>query len=404
MVPDLSKTLVAVIGFEPLQAEKIQIMLSADAGIPKHRILIEGDFDAFIEFPNEHEFDAIILGCCQRIEDDLEAIRQLSVMAPAAAIIYSTDHEDVKRAAAALGTGAQDVLVKRSISGFFLMKALIHGIERAKLRNALRMSNQRLARLNEEKNRFLGMAAHDLRGPIGTIGVFADLILADVGNQLGSDNVRALQTIKRSSTAMVHLIEELLDMSKIESGKHSLQLSHFNLKEFIDQRICQYSRMAQKKNIILEWACDGVTVCADAEKLTQVMDNLISNAMKYSWPGSRVRVEGHSLVECVEVRVQDWGPGISDAEIKKLFDPFFRGAAKPTAGEQSTGLGLPIVKGIISEHHGQVGVSSELGSGSIFWFRLPQPPLPQNVESNACLMDPSVKNADNSLSVFQGNI
>src|SRR5690606_37855164 len=155
-----------------------------------------------------------------------------------------------KLAMAALAAGAQDVIVKRTISGVMLARALIHGMERAKMRAERRITNQRLVRLNEEMNRFLGMAAHDLRGPIGTIGGFADLVLADAGDRLGAENVEALEAIKRSSKAMVRLIEELLDMSTIESGKHRLQLSHVDLKDFLEQCVRQATLMAAPKSIV----------------------------------------------------------------------------------------------------------------------------------------------------------
>lgn len=370
---NLSRTKVAIVAVEPLESAKIQAMLSADASVPSEHILVEQVFEAFEQQLEHRTFDVIILGLFGTDSDDFERLRHLSVVAPATAIIVATDREDMMLAAAVLAAGAQDVIVKRFVNGMSLTKALVQGMERARMRAELRAANQRLVRLNEEMNRFLGMAAHDLRGPIGTIGGFAELVLSDVGDQLGPDNIEALETIARSSKSMVRLIQELLDVSRIESGRHYLQLSQIDFKAFIEQVVRQNAKAARQKNIVIEAVCAaGTVVTLDIDKLTQVMDNLISNALKFSPAGTVIRVEGITHADGVEVRVQDSGPGISDAEIKQLFSPFFRGAARPTAGEQSTGLGLPIVKGIVTEHRGQVGVKSDAGVGATFWFKLPQ--------------------------------
>jgi signal transduction histidine kinase len=130
-------------------------------------------------------------------------------------------------------------------------------------------------------------------------------------------------------------------------------------------------------------------VLADADKMAQVLDNLVSNAVKYSPPGSKVRVEGLVLDDAIEVRVRDWGPGISKDEAEHLFEPFFRGKARPTAGEPSTGLGLKIVKGIVSEHRGEVGVVSEVGNGAVFWFKIPHPGGDVDAAAQRCIVKTS---------------
>lgn len=229
-----------------------------------------------------------------------------------------------------------------------------------------------LRRLNELKNRFMGMAAHDLRNPIGSIKGYSRLLEQGVVGEVNAEQKNFLSSIYNTSSHMLDLVNDLLDVSILESGGVDLELVPVDLVAIAQEQITLHRVMAESKNIRIDFESPSHLECtADGNRLSQVVSNLLSNAVKYSPAGSRVTVtltmEQGKAVICVK----DEGPGISPDERGKLFKPFQRLSTKPTAGEKSTGLGLSIVHDIIRAHGGEVWVRSEPGRGSAFYASLP---------------------------------
>lgn len=232
--------------------------------------------------------------------------------------------------------------------------------------------NLELQKLNEEKNKFLRMAAHDLRNPIGVILSYSMIILDEAAAKLNDEEKDFVETIKRSSEFVLTLLNELLDIAVMESGQVNLNLSQVDLVSLIENNITLNRVQAGSKNIAVEFKPE-VKTCElniDNIKIEQVLNNLISNAIKFSNPNSVVQVGVKLDDGWVTVFVEDHGPGIPEKEQQKLFQPFARTSVKSTAGEKSTGLGLSIVKRIIESHDGKIWVESEVGKGSKFCFAL----------------------------------
>ncbi len=233
--------------------------------------------------------------------------------------------------------------------------------------------NAELRRLNELKNTLLGMAAHDLRNPIGYIQMTSDFLLESGNEDLGAETQRRfLQDINNQARHMVQLLKELLDVTQIEAGKLELDPRPVDLREFLTDAVRRHGVMAAPKNTaILLDDIPAATLTADPPRLRQVIDNLISNAVKYSPSGSTVRVRAERLDSAWRISVQDEGPGIKPQDRDRLFKEFAKLSARPTGGESSTGLGLAITRRIVEAHGGQIGVDSEPGEGATFWFTLP---------------------------------
>jgi signal transduction histidine kinase len=248
---------------------------------------------------------------------------------------------------------------------------------------AIEQQNEELRHLSELKDSFLGMAAHDLRTPITVIQLAVGLML-DYGAPL-SDEERTsfLRDIKRQSDHMLALLNDLLDVTEIEAGHLSLDRQPIDLADFLQDATAWHRKLAAPKGtqIILEDVPAG-SAQADALRLRQVVDNLISNAVKYSPPGSQVWVRAERTADSWRIHVKDQGPGITPKDRQRLFQDFARLSAKPTGGEKSTGLGLAITHRVVAAHDGQIGVDSEPGQGADFWFTLPddvstdRPPCP----------------------------
>lgn len=232
--------------------------------------------------------------------------------------------------------------------------------------------NEELAKLNVQKNQFLGMAAHDLRNPLGIIQGFSEMLLHFEKN-IDEKSLKKIQHIKNTSSYMLHLVNELLDISVIESGKVHLSLSKQNLADLIKNNITLNESMAERKQITLAFASNQNTleVLCDPLKIEQVLNNLITNAIKFSKSGTTIEIELSKTDREAIFAVKDQGPGISPAEKERIFHSFVKGSAKATGGEASTGLGLAIAKKIIAEHKGRIWIESELEKGSTFFVALP---------------------------------
>ena len=249
------------------------------------------------------------------------------------------------------------------------------GNELSNLGRELQKKNAELVKLNELKNEFLGMAAHDLRSPISSIYSFSAFLLEEAGANLDQDHVEFLSAIHFSSKFMLGLLSDLLDIAKIESGKLNLNKIPTDIIRFIDHNINLNRMMAKKKeiNIVFTHYETIPDVSIDRQKIGQVLNNLISNAIKFSPQNTTVTVDVFISGENIIISIKDEGPGIPEEEQSNLFKPFSRTSVRATEGEKSTGLGLFIVQKIVLGHMGRIWLDGKVGKGSNFCFSLPIP-------------------------------
>lgn len=237
----------------------------------------------------------------------------------------------------------------------------------------LEQSNTRLADLNVEKNRYVGMVAHDLRNPIGIAVSFSEILMEECDHLTREDRMEFLDQIHKNCSFSLKLISDFLDVSKIESGIFDLNLGDQDYLAFVKENITQSEIIARNKSqqIEVKSSSEPIIVRFDANKILQVINNLLGNAIKYSFPHSQIVVDVYKAENRVITRIIDHGQGIPERELEKLFAPFQTTSVKPTASEKSTGLGLAIVKKIVEAHGGTVAVESKVGTGSTFSFTLP---------------------------------
>lgn len=243
----------------------------------------------------------------------------------------------------------------------------------------LQEQNVRLHDLNQEKNEFLSIAAHDLKNPLSNIMMLTEMLRQPNMIQEEDKRVEAFELVISATRRMMTLIVNLLDINKIEQGNFSLSIISIDIasKARIMTDSCQ--TQAEKKNIRIECSAPAEAyIRADAVALSQIMDNLLSNALKYSPRGGfvRVRVEksdtdGEGNSSAYIFSVQDEGQGLTEEDKTKLFGKFARLSAQPTDGEHSTGLGLSIVKRMVDAMQGRVWCESEAGKGATFFVELP---------------------------------
>ena len=232
---------------------------------------------------------------------------------------------------------------------------------------------QQLLELNELKNKFLGMAAHDLRNPLSTIKGYLELFLTNALGELTADQRDVLNDMIETSDHMLELINDLLDVTAIETGNLQLNRQPTDLNDLLHAAQASLRVLAHAKSIEfkLDLPTSSPILQIDQARIKQVLANLITNAVKYSFSRTIVLLSVKIFEKEVWISVKDQGQGIPVVEMKKLFKDFSRTSVKPTAGEKSVGLGLAITRRIVEAHGGIIWVDSEIGKGSTFTFSIP---------------------------------
>jgi PAS domain S-box-containing protein len=238
----------------------------------------------------------------------------------------------------------------------------------------IRQKNAQLLELNNEKNQLLGMAAHDLRNPLSIVNTASTFLLDDASRRLPeAKRTEFLQRINAGSKFMLRLIDDLLDVAKIEAGRLDLDIKDGDLCRLIEDNLAINRMLADNKSIRLDFTPERSLppLRFDRDKIDQVLNNLVSNALKFSASGTAVTVQTSRVNGSVVVSVRDQGQGIPATDLDKLFKPFGKTSVRGTAGEKSTGLGLAICRKIVEGHGGRIWAESEVGKGSVFSFSLP---------------------------------
>lgn len=248
------------------------------------------------------------------------------------------------------------------------------------LQRSLAKKNVELERLNRRKDQILGMVAHDLRTPLGSIGGFARFVRRKSKDTLDPRSGLMLERIETASAFMLGLVEDLLDLSVIQSGEIQLHTERIRLGDVLDDVVEINRSLAAQKDIDIELEVEDCELVADPRKLQQVVTNLLTNAVKFSPPGTTVRVSGCARGGQARVAVRDEGQGIPPDEQGKIFDIYSTTSVKGTAGEKSTGLGLAIVRRVVEAHGGEIRVVSEVGVGSTFELTLPLERAPEHAD------------------------
>lgn len=246
--------------------------------------------------------------------------------------------------------------------------------EMAVLHRELTQKTRALEAARELNNQFLGMAAHDLRNPLHVIGGMSTVLLRS--KNVSDMERKLLQSIVDSSGFMRRLVDDLLQVSELGAGVLRLSLAPVVIRDLVSERVELQRPMANEKHIsvVTRYLEPLPAVNGDRMRLAQVIDNLVSNAIKYSEPATTVSVTARSSREGLRVSVGDQGQGIAPRELGKLFQPFGVTSTRATGGEKSTGLGLVIVKRIAEAHGGSVHVRSRVGVGTTFHLLLPTSP------------------------------
>ena len=339
-----------------------------------------------LEMIRRSPFDAVITDIKLPDVDGMEILELAKEINPDVAVIMMTGYASVETAIDAVNQGAYAYFVKpvnpdemkTTIANALKQQRLL--LENKRLVENLQRSNRLLFEANEElkkatqaKSEFLASMSHELRTPLNVIIGFSELMMDKVPGEINEEQGQCLGDIRGAGKHLLNLIDEVLDLSKIESGKMELRLRDFAISNLIESlRSTIVTRLAQSKQS-LEVKMEGglPPVHADKDKVRQVLINLLGNAAKFTPDGGKVKIEAARVGDWWQFSVIDNGIGIKKDDQERIFEPFCQ-LDNPLIKERSgSGLGLAVTRQIIEKHDGKVWVESEYGKGSRFTFTLP---------------------------------
>lgn len=234
--------------------------------------------------------------------------------------------------------------------------------------------------LDKMKSDFVSVVSHELRTPLAAMRGATENLLDEITGDINALQKECLSTIKRNIERLSRLINDLLDISKMEAGMFELILKPYSLSVLIDDAVSLFEEQAKQACIVINkiFVCELPMINLDGDKITQVITNLVGNAIKFTPAGGEVTIKAFPVIgksdeegDCVQVDVIDTGIGIAPPDLERVFDKFYQVTSRKGHKAKGTGLGLTITKGIIEKHGGRIWASSEFGKGSTFSFTLP---------------------------------
>jgi len=236
----------------------------------------------------------------------------------------------------------------------------------------LESRNREVERANQLKSEFLASMSHELRTPLHTIIGFAELLGEELEGPLNDKQKRFMNHIHTDSIHLLALINDILDISKIESGRLGLRRETFDIAGALEEILSSIRSQASAKSIAIETSVSlPATIFADRLRVKQVLFNLLSNALKFTPNGGKIRIDAALRDSVIEISVSDTGIGIAKEQHEAVFDKFYQVGSTTKGVREGTGLGLAITKALVEEHGGGIWLESEPGKGSRFTFTIP---------------------------------
>jgi signal transduction histidine kinase len=371
----MAETCVLVVDDEESVALTIEAILKLDG----HDVMAVTTGTDAVRLLNERQFDVVLTDLRLGDMDGIDVLREVQRTSPETAAIMLTGYASLESAVAALRSGAYDYLMKPSDVDE-LRTTVSRAIERRQLR-------QRLLELEEVdrlKTQFLSMASHELRTPLTAVSGFIQVArrrIQRAGERHDEDidwkqeSTRAAETLElaqRQARRLGRLVDELLDVSRLQLGRVELHMAEMDLARTLREIVDRMRLLTATHTFELDLASDAsLPMTGDADRIDQVFENLIGNAVKYSPSGGKVKVRVRTAGNDVHVAITDQGIGISRDELDRIFNLFYR-SPDPRAGHVGgLGLGLYISREIVTRHDGRLWAESSGEGGSTFHVSLP---------------------------------
>ncbi|OGS46227.1 MAG: hypothetical protein A2539_03020 [Elusimicrobia bacterium RIFOXYD2_FULL_34_15] len=324
-----------------------------------------------LEILQKEKFDVILLDINLPDSRGLEGLEKITNQSKSYPVIMLTGLDDENFGMEAVKMKASDYLVKGQITENLLIRSIRYAIERKHGEEMLKAKNFELLEIDKKKTEFVSMVAHDLRTPLTSIMGFADSLTNSKLKLTEEQKVIFIGYIQEESRRLGRLISDFLDISNIEEGKLELKKQKTDIKPIICKTIDMFKMDVKDIQFKIEFENDLPEVDIDYDRIRQVLQNIIGNAIKYSPAKSIINIALKRKFNEVQTMISDQGPGIANEEKLKIFEKFYRVDSHISRLELGTGLGLAISKAIIKRHGGRIWVEDNMPTGSCFIFTLP---------------------------------
>jgi signal transduction histidine kinase len=315
-----------------------------------------------------NDSDVVLLDLSLPDSQGMATFQAVHSAAPAIPIVVLSGLDDKDLAIRAVQEGAQDYLVKGQVDGAAILRSMRYAIERQRL-EAARLD------LERQRDEFFSSVSHDLRTPVAAIKAAISVVLANEPAGMPPPLHRLLGNIDLAADELASLIEDLLEVARLQAGRVELWRSDVDVRDVVGRavRAVEPLMAVRSQRVELRLPSEAVLVSVDVERLGRALRNLLANAQKYGRDGGLVRiaVSRPSVDGDVCVSVTDDGPGIAESEQERIFERFYRVKNTSGSGPVGSGLGLAIARGLVELHGGKLWVESTPGAGSTFYIKLP---------------------------------
>jgi signal transduction histidine kinase len=320
---------------------------------------------AGIEAAHEARPDIVLLDLSLPDATGFETFRRLQAALPAVPVVILSGLNDEEMAMRSVQGGAQDYLVKGHVDGTTLVRAMRYAIERKRIDAERR-------ELSRQRDEFFAGVSHDLRTPVAAIKASIEAVLANQPADLPKPLLRLLVNIDLAADGLSNLVEDLLELARLEAGRVDLRRVECDLREVAKRALAGVEPLAAQRNQHVELeAPEPVLARVDPARLGRALTNLLANAQKYGRSEGVIRLTLERTGEASLISVGDDGPGIALDEQERIFERYYRSADGTTRARQGMGLGLPIARALVELHGGTLTVESTPGAGATFRIRLP---------------------------------
>lgn len=358
VVDDNKENLKVVSNF--LKGEGYQIALSLDA-------------DDAMNILNENKIDLILLDVMMPGTDGFTLCRKLKKndRLKEIPVIFLTAKTETSDLVEGFSSGGVDYITKPFQKEELIARVNNH-IALADAKNKIIKQAEEIQKINRTKDRLYSVIAHDIKSPFANISMLIST-LAEGYLEAGSEEYEeVLQSINNSTQQTYTLLVNLLQWTRSQTGDLELSLEEASVEEIIANTLRFWSQQAEKKQIKLDYnVTDGLTIKADPNMIKSVLQNITSNAIKFTKPGGKVSINASRQEDMVCIEIQDNGIGITDANLKKLFVDEGQLTTRGTNDEKGSGLGLLLVKDFVQRHNGTIDVTSKEGKGTTFKLSFP---------------------------------
>lgn len=359
-----------------------ELLLKALTRLSHFRVELAEDGDEALKKIEQENFDLVLTDLKMPKKDGLQLVAEIAKSKPEILTVLMTGHGTIDSALEAMKGGASDYLMKPlNLEEMIvrLRKVLQERQRFMRLRDFaahLERTNQELKRIDEMKSEFVSIASHELRTPLATIKNAVQLILRGKTGEINETQSNFLSIAEKNIIRLTNILNNLLDLSRIESGKIGMNFEEMDLKGPIDFTVSSLKPQADGKSIRLQTEIpkELPPVYGDREKIERILMNLIGNALKFTPEGGDVAVSAKladGSTSRVAISIRDSGIGIPADQLGKIFEKFCQVDGLLHRSPSGTGLGLAITKGLVEALQGKIWVESELGKGSTFTFILP---------------------------------